>query len=261
MTHVRCNTVKWLSRRSIGQLIVVFASPTLPLILLMSTMGCRSRGEADVGVACALVETGLMLCGATIGVLLAFEIHRERKRGDGERDGQSSESGPPIPKGSSETTSEDKKRSSVVDRNSKNKASVKAVKVAARVLIPIILIVMVVAAALDTEEWDAQHSRTFYSPDSDTLFLSSATILAFALFGSALTRSGQNKDLNKSIVVALIGITGIQMVFMMSLVLYFNVPKMIWGVMTAIALLIVLPVMVASRIQPNGKSSEALSKT
>ena len=254
---MRCGTVKWLSRRSIGQLVVIFASPSLPLILLMSTMGCSAGGEADVGVACALVETALMLCGATIGVLLAFEIHRERKRNDKERGGRPSEPGPPT-KGSSEAAGGDKEGSSAVGQTSKNIARVKTMKRLTCVVVSAILFVTVAAAAYDTEEWDRQSIRTFHSVDEDTLFLSSATILAFAVFGSALTRSGQNKDLIESVVLALVAVVVIQMVFMMSLVLYFfNVPKMIWGGMTAAALLLLLPAMVASRILPSGEGGDA----
>lgn len=251
MTHIRCNTIRWLSRRSIGQLIITFASPSLPLIVLMWIMDCGARSEVGVGVVCSLVEMGLMLCGAMIGVLTAFEIYRERKQNDKERDGQSNEPGPSIPKGGSELAGEDMKRSSPIGQNSKNIMMAKTCKKRTRAFALIVIIITGVVAVLDTDTWVPQSTQTSDSVSLDALFLSSATIVAFAMFGSALTRLSRNKDLIESILLAIIVVVATQVVFMLSLVSNFNMPKVSWGVITATALFWLLYVVFASRTQPN----------
>ena len=257
MTHIRCNTIKWLSRRSITQLIVIFASPSLPLIALMLTMGCGANSELNAGVVCSLIETGLMLCGAAIGVLVAFEIYLERRRKDEDRGGRPNGSGPSTTKESSRRTYEDEEGSQGVDQNSKNARIGRVLQKWAGVFALIVIAGTGITMVSNTDMLDVQSNQTSKSMESDTLFTAAATILGFAMFGSALTRVGHNKDLIRSTVSVLTAIGVIQALFMMSLVSDFNIPAIWWIGMTMIVLLMLMLIMASGTIRSDGTGGDA----
>ena len=270
MTHIRCGTVKWLGRRSIGQLIIIFASPSLPLIALMSVMGCGSRGEFGVGAACSLAEMGLMLCGATIGVLLAFEIYQERKRKDEGLDGRLNEPGMSGPAGGSKASGEDKKGSPSVGLSSKNDTIATTLEKRMRVAAQVTIGLIVVAAVWETGMLDAQSNQTsnLVPRDAqsnqtsnlvprDAQFVAAATIMGFAVFGSALAIPRQRKQQVRSIAYALVAFVIVQAVFMATLVSDFSIPTILWVALTAAWLFGLVAVMVANRIPPDGASGDA----
>ena len=272
MTRIRCGTVKWLSRRSIGQLIIIFASPSLPLIALMSVMECGSRDETGVGVACSLAEMGLMLCGAAIGVMVAFEIYQERKRKDEGRDGRPDGSGWSSPKGGSKVVEDNGKRSVDKGRDSKNAVVHKGLTNGIFVTALITIAISAVVFVYDTDMQDTPSNQTPNSvaPDAapspnteadplgpGTLFTASATILGLAVFGSALFTPGKRKDQIKSIAYTLVPFITVQALFMISLVSSFHMPVVWWVGMTAVGMFIVVAVMVANSIatDENARSS------
>ena len=108
-------------------------------------------------------------------------------------------------------------------------------------------LVVVFAVAVSTPT-----DQPAYPVDSGTLFTVSATITGFAVFGSAFSALGPNRNLIMGIAYVFISIIVVQSAFMLSLLGYVGFPASWWIGMTAVLLMLLVLVMVAGRIKSSG---------
>lgn len=89
------------------------------------------------------------------------------------------------------------------------------------------------------------------------LFTAAATIMALAVFGSALGTLGSNKHLIRGIAYTLIPLITVQAAFMLHLVGIIYFPVVLWILMTAILLMLAVLAMVASKLIPDQTEGSA----
>lgn len=106
---------------------------------------------------------------------------------------------------------------------------------------------VVVAVAVSTPT-----DQPAYPVALDTLFTASATITGFAVFGSAFSALGPNRNLIMGIAYVFISIIVVQSAFMLSLLGYVGFPASLWIGMTAVLLMLLVLAMVAGRIKSSG---------
>ena len=85
--------------------------------------------------------------------------------------------------------------------------------------------------------------------DNGDLFVAVSTIMGFAVFGSALSTFGSNKELMKGVANILIVIIAVQMIFMFELMGFAYFPIVVWIPVTAILLMLVVFAIITNKVR------------
>ena len=233
----------WLHIRKNWYWYVVCVGALAGMTVLRTYFGCTET-TPKVHTECVILDIGLIIGGSVMSALISTgmnfhtKLHRINIMGE-------------DPHSKLKTSDKNKRLSSNTGQNPND---VEIGRTLDKWMYALALITVLSTLAIAVTYKPVGQTATL---EPGTQFVAAATIMGFAVFGSALAIPSQHKGMLRSIAYALVAFVTVQAVFMATLVSNFNMPTVWWVAMTAIWLLLLVLVMTANRFQPDGVCGDA----